>query len=41
MSREVADLKETKTYTGSGLADGVVVDGPGEYSMKMLIRTVW
>jgi len=35
---KVADLKETITCTGSGLADGLVTDGPGEYSMKMLIR---
>ena len=37
---KVADLKETKTCTGSGPADGVMTDGPGEYSMKMLIHAV-
>ena len=34
-------MKETKTCTGSGPADGAVTDEPEEYSMKMLIRTVW
>ena len=38
---KVADLKETKTCTGSGPADGAVTDEPEEYSMKMLIRIVW
>ena len=41
MKERAADLKETKTCTGSGPADGAAADGPEEYSKKMLIRTVW
>ena len=41
VKKRVADLKETKTCTGSGPADGAAADGPEEYSKKMLIRTVW
>ena len=38
---DVADLKETKTFTGLESADGVAADGPEEYSKKMLICVVW
>ena len=41
VKKRVADLEETKTCTGSGLADGVAADRPEEYSMKMLIRPIW
>ena len=33
----MADLEETKRYTGLESADGNQSDGPGEYSAKMLI----
>ena len=34
-------MEEIKTCTGSRSADGAAAGGPEEYSMKMLIRTVW
>ena len=38
---KMADLEETKRYTGLESADGSPSDGPGEYSAKMLIRLLW
>jgi len=38
---KVADSKETKRCTELGLDDGSPSDGPGEYSAKMLISTLW
>ena len=35
---KMADLEETKRYTGLESADGSPSDGPGEYFAKMLIR---
>ena len=38
---KVADLEETKRCIGLKSADGSPSDGPGEYSVKMLIRQLW
>ena len=38
---KVADSKETKRCTELGSADGSSSDGPGEYSVKMLISPLW
>ena len=35
---KMADLEETKRYTGLESADGNPSDGPEEYSAKMLIH---
>jgi hypothetical protein len=35
---KMADLEETKRYTGLESADRSAYDGPGEYSVKMLVR---
>ena len=38
---KVVDSKETKRCTELGSADGSSSDGPGEYSMKILISPLW
>ena len=38
---KVADSKETKRCTEVESADGSPSDGPGEYSVKMLISLLW
>ena len=41
MKERAANLKETKTCTGSGPADGAAADGLEEYYVKMLIHAIW
>ena len=41
MKERAANLKETKTCTGSESADGVAAHGSKEYSENMQIRVVW
>ena len=38
---KVADSKETKRCTELESADESLSDGPGEYSVKMLISPLW
>jgi len=38
---KVADSKEAKRCTELGSADGSSSDGPGKYSVKILISPLW